>query len=86
MKKLGFSKWLLLLETGIVLLTTWQGFALAREAVAAGYDGSLAWLAPMITSAWGAYGTSAAFYYNKAKAENTAGGIVYDAAFRQDCD
>ena len=35
----------------------------------------------------GAYGASAGFYYNKAKAENTAGGIVFEATCgRQDCD
>ena len=40
----------------------------------------------MVTAAWGAYGASAAFYYNKAKAENTAGGVVYEALRRtQDC-
>lgn len=40
----------------------------------------------------GAYGASAGFYYNKAKAENTAGGIVFESACGrqarsgQDCD
>lgn len=86
MKRLAFSKQLLYLETVLVLVSTWQGFELARLAVEAAYTGSLPWVATMVTAAWGAYGASAAFYYNKAKAENTAGGIVYDAALRQDCD
>ena len=48
--------------------------------------GTLPWIATMVTAAWGAYGASAAFYYNKAKAENTEGGVVYEALRReQDC-
>ena len=45
-----------------------------------------------VSAAWGAYGASAGFYYNKAKAENTTGGIVFEAACGrqarsgQDCD
>ena len=71
-RKWTFSKLLLLLESAVVLYTTYEGFALARLA--------------------GAYGASAGFYYNKAKAENTAGGIVFEAACGrqarsgQDCD
>ena len=35
----------------------------------------------------GAYGTSAACYYAKAKAENTAGGVTYETVCRgQDCE
>ena len=41
----------------------------------------------MVTAAWGAYGTSAACYYAKAKAENTAGGVTYETVCRgQDCE
>lgn len=83
---MAFSKLLLLLESAVVLYTTYEGFALARLAVACGYLGTLPWVAAMVSAAWGAYGTSAAFYYNKAKAENTAGGVVYEAVCGQDCD
>lgn len=83
----GFSKWLLLLESAAVLYTTHEGLALAQLAVERGFSGTLPWVAATVSAAWGAYGTSAAFYYNKAKAENTAGGIVYEAARAgQDCD
>lgn len=86
-KKLCFSKLLLLLESAVVLYTTYQGFALARLAVGAGFTGSLPWIAAMVTAAWGAYGTSAACYYGKSKAENTAGGVVYETACRGiDCE
>ena len=53
---------------------------------------TLPWVAATVSAAWGAYGASAGFYYNKAKAENTAGGIVFEAACGrqarsgQDCD
>ena len=84
--KIAFSKRLLLLESLIVVYTTVEGFSLARLAVTANFAGSLPWIATMVTAAWGAYGASAAFYYNKAKAENTEGGVVYEALRReQDC-
>ncbi len=88
MKKLPFSKCLLLMESAVVLYTTQQGFSLAKLAIEMKHTGSLPWLTAMVTAAWGAYGASAAFYYGKAKAENTAGGIVYELACRrgQDCD
>ena len=79
-KRVSFSKLLLLLESGIVLYTTYEGFALAKFAVASGFMGTLPWIATMVTAAWGAYGTSAACYYAKAKAENTAGGVTYENA------
>ena len=86
-KRVSFSKLLLLLESGIVLNTTYEGFALAKFAVASGFMGTLPWIATMVTAAWGAYGTSAACYYAKAKAENTAGGVTYETVCRgQDCE
>lgn len=86
-RKTGFSKLLLVMESAIVLYTTCEGFALARMAVTADFAGTLPWVAAMVTAAWGAYGTSAACYYGKAKAENTAGGVVYEAACRGiDCE
>ena len=79
-RKWTFSKLLLLLESAVVLYTTYEGFALARLAVGCGYLGTLAWVA------------ATGFYYNKAKAENTTGGSVFEAACGrqarsgQDCD
>ena len=78
-RKWTFSKLLLLLESAVVLYTTYEGF-------------TLPWVAATVSAAWGAYGASAGFYYNKAKAENTTGGIVFEAACGrqarsgQDCD
>lgn len=86
-KLTSFSKLLLLLESGIVLYTTYQGFGIAKLAIELGFMGTLPWIATMVTAAWGAYGTSAACYYAKAKAENTAGGVTYETVCRgQDCE
>lgn len=79
-KKASFSKRLLLMESALVLLSTGMGFYLALAAVRAGFLGSLPWVTTMLTASWSAYGASAAFYYSKAKAENTRGGIVYERA------
>lgn len=80
MKKAAFSKVLLIMESIIVLFSTAAGFWLAYEAIAHNFLGALPWVTTMVTACWGAYGTSAAFYYNKSKAENCKGGIVYDSA------
>ena len=86
-KRTSFSKLLLLLESAIVLYTTYQGFGIAKLAIELGFMGTLPWIATMVTAAWGAYGTSAACYYAKAKAENTAGGVTYEPVCRgQDCE
>ena len=80
MRRLTFSKLLLLVESAIVLYSTVAGFRLSFLAVQTGFVGSVPWVTTMLTAAWSAYGTSAAFYYQKAKAENTLGGVVYAAA------
>lgn len=86
-KRVSFSKLLLMLESGIVLYTTYEGFGIAKLAIELGFMGTLPWIATMVTAAWGAYGTSAACYYAKAKAENTAGGVTYETVCRgQDCE
>lgn len=47
-----------------------------------GFTGGLPWIASTIVAAWGAYGVSQAFYYNKSKAENTVNGIKYETTLR----
>ena len=71
-KRVSFSKLLLLLESAIVLYTTYQGFGIAKLAIELGFMGTLPWIA---------------CYYAKAKAENTAGGVTYETVCRgQDCE
>ena len=43
------------------------------------YNGSLPWLAAMVSFPWAAYGVSQAFYYKKSLAENTKNGVKYEA-------
>ena len=86
-RRICFSKLLLLVESAVLLYTTYESFTLAKLAVAADFAGTLPWIATMVTAAWGAYGTSAACYYGKAKAENTAGGVIYESVCRGiDCE
>lgn len=76
-KKREFSKILLIQESILIWITTLSLLGLAFVCIINGYLGSLPWLAGMIGFPWSAYGISQAFYYNKSKAENIQGGIVY---------
>ena len=77
-----FSKRLLIQESALIWLLTVAFVGLAYLCVFRGYNGSLPWLTVALTGSWTAYGVSQACYYNKAKAENTAGGVVYEMAIK----
>lgn len=77
MKKMEFSKFLLIQESILVWITTISFIVLAFMSVLTGFFGELSWLAALCTALWAAYGVSQAFYYKKAMAENTKGGIKY---------
>ena len=79
-KKLEFSKALLIQESVLIWIMTLAFIGLAFMCVLNGYLGTLPWLTAMSAFPWTAYGVSQAFYYNKSKAENTEGGIVYQNA------
>lgn len=79
-KKLEFSKALLVQESILIWIMTLSFIGLAFICVFQGYLGTLPWLTAMSAFPWTAYGVSQAFYYNKSKAENTQGGIVYQNA------
>ncbi len=82
-KKKEFSKLLLIQESALIWLLTIAFVVLAFICVMNGYLGTLPWLTAMAGFPWTAYGISQAFYYNKSKAENTCGGVVYDSAISQ---
>ena len=67
-----FSKLLILFETFIVSFLTYKGITIAELCVINQFSGSLPWIATMVASAWGAYGVSVSFYYNKGKVEQVA--------------
>lgn len=76
-----FSKWLLIQETALIWITTIVFLILAFVCICKQYFGELPWLAAMAAFPWTAYGVSQAFYYKKAMAENTVGGIKYESTF-----
>ena len=82
-KKLEFSKQLLVQESILIWIITVSYIVLAFMAVITGYIGSLPWLSVIPGLAWGAYAVSQAFYYNKAKAENTSQGIKYETVLAE---
>lgn len=75
--KMEFSKILLIQESILVWITTIAFIVLAFLSIYTGFIGEFTWLAAMCTALWAAYGVSQAFYYKKAMAENTEGGIKY---------
>lgn len=82
-KKKEFSKRLLVQESLLIWIQTLALLALAFVCVFRGSYSELPWLAAMVAFPWTAYGVSQAFYYNKAKKENTKGGIVYETTLAQ---
>ena len=83
MKQKEFSKKLLVWEGILVWIVTLSYITLAFISIYNQYTGSLPWSSVIPTVAWGAYGTSQAFYYNKAKAENTKNGIKYESVLNE---
>jgi len=69
-KRKEFSKRLIFWEGLLVTAISASGMYIAYLAIKNSFSGALPWVTAMVTSAWGAYGVSQAFYYNKAKAEN----------------
>ncbi len=86
MKRFEFSKLIIIIESAVVAYLTYKGISIAEACIAEGFSGSLPWVATMVSCAWAAYGSSAGFYYNKSKAENTAGGIRFETALNADRD
>lgn len=76
-KKIEFSKVLLIQESVLIWLTTIAFIIMAFISIAHDYTGELAWIVALCGAIWAAYGVSQAFYYNKAKIENSRGGIKY---------
>lgn len=69
-KKIEFSKLILLLETVIICFLTYWVMYYVGLSIQMEFDGSFPYLTTMVSCAYAAYGTSVAFYYNKAKLEN----------------
>ncbi len=79
-----FSKILLVQESALIWVITISFIVLAFICVSRQYFGELPWLTTMVGLPWTAYGVSQAFYYKKAQAENTKGGIKYESMVQDD--
>lgn len=64
----------------LLWIITIGGLLLAFYCVRVGYTGALPWISGMVSSAWAAYGTICAFYFNMAKSDHKQGGITFEAA------
>lgn len=86
-KKLGFTNKtaaFILLEDAIITAAV---LGLCYICIVRGYTGSLAFLSALIGLQQAKSAVVITATINKSKAENTQGGIVYDAALKnQDCD
>lgn len=70
LKNFEYSKLIIIFETILISILTIGVLLLVWYSVSLQFDGAFPYLTTMVSVAWGAYGTSAAFYYNKAKTEN----------------
>ena len=70
MKKLEFSKLILLLGTALTAYVSWRVLGFVEQAIAGDFTGGLPYLTTFITAVWTAYGASVSFYQNKSAKEN----------------
>lgn len=78
MKKIEFSKTLLIQESLLIWIHSIAMLVLAYICVLKGYFTEIPWLTAMISFPWAAYAVSQHAYYRKAEAENTKDGIKYE--------
>lgn len=69
-KRFEFSKLLLVFETVLVAALSACTLYFCYISIKNGYNGTLPYLTTMTTAAWGAYGFSVKYYYEKSGAEN----------------
>lgn len=82
-KKFEFSKLLIIQESVLIWIVTLSVLVLAYICIINQYFGELPWITAMIGLPWTAYGLSQGFYYDKAKKENTKGGIKYETVMAE---
>jgi hypothetical protein len=84
MKKLTGSKLIAYCLTSLDIIATLVTLALCRMAVLRGYTGSLPYLTALIGALQAETAVVLSGYYKKSGVENSKGGIVYDAAMKND--
>jgi len=75
-----FSKQLISDIRWILWAVTIGGLLLAAYCIHKGYEGSLPWVAGMVSGAWASHGTVCSFYLNMAKSDHKEGGITFESA------
>lgn len=70
MRRLEFSKLILLFETALVGYVSWRVLGFVETAIQTQFQGSLPYLTTFISAVWAAYGASVSFYQNKSGREN----------------
>lgn len=70
MRKLEFSKLILLFETALVGYVSHRVLGFVAAAIETQFEGSLPYLTTFISAVWAAYGASVSFYQNKSGKEN----------------
>ena len=86
MKKWTASHLIALGVLGMDLLATCWVLYVSRLAVGLGFTGSLPYLTALMGALQAATAVVLAAYFNKSRAENTRGGIVYDSALGRNGD
>lgn len=64
-------------------LHTFACLGLAFYCIHLQFDASLPWIAATAGLPWAAYGVSQVYYYKKSQAENTCGGLKYEATLKE---
>ncbi len=70
MKRLEFSKSILLAETALVAYVSWRVLGFVERAITENFSGSLPYLTTFISAVWASYGASVSFYQTKSAKEN----------------
>lgn len=78
-KSLGFTNTFLLGMAVVAVGFNALAIVLAWYMIKTGYTGSMTWIATVLVPLWTFLGVVAPFAVNKSKAENTEGGVVYEA-------
>ena len=90
-KRLGPRRWTASKAIALGLLTvdasaTYTVLYLCWLSIRSQYTGSLPYLTALVGALQGATAVVLGAYFNKSKAENTRGGITYDAALTREGD
>ena len=85
MKGTAFSKKLAMMFVWVTTIVTLATLFLCYKCIVLDYQGSLPFLSALIGLQQVSVGYVCGSYMHKSKAENTTGGITYEANIKRDC-